>query len=238
VPEVYTQLRPEQLALFDNAHLIVTLRDIASIAVRNSLSEYKQAMTALRDAVSQLAALVTYIGSVSAPSLLLSYEKALIFPGDFVDTLLLFCGLTCDAALRARLVGLVEPNRKNYLGRARRIYRGRIDGVAYGCVFGWCQRIGSNDPVRDPATGTDRRAAGPARTPRPPPAPARLFEVADGARSPPRATRPRRSVPRPRQAPSGPDRRRQAPAPDARPMVSGSECRRGSTARRRLRHPH
>jgi hypothetical protein len=148
VPEVYTQLRPEQLTLFDNAHLIVTFRDIASIAVRNSLSEYKRAMTALRDAVSQLDALVTYIGSVSAPSLLLSYEMALIFPRDFVDTLRLFCGLTCDAALRARLVGLVEPNRKNYLGRARRISRGRIDGVAHGCVFGWCQRIGSNDLVR------------------------------------------------------------------------------------------
>jgi hypothetical protein len=148
VPEVYTHLHPERLTLFDNPHLIVTFRDIASIAVRNSLSEYKEVMTALRDAVSHLDALVTYIGSVRAPSLLLSYEKALIFPGDFVDTLLLFCGLTSDAALRARLLGLVEPNRKDYLSRARRVYRGRIDGIAHGCVFGWCQRIGSNDPVR------------------------------------------------------------------------------------------
>jgi hypothetical protein len=148
LPEIYAHLRPDQLPLFDNAHLIVTFRDIASIAVRNSLSEYRQAMTALRDAVTQLDALVTYIGLVSAPSLLLSYEKALIFPGDFVDTLLLFCGLPSDAALRARLIGLVEPNRQDYLSRTRRIYRGRIDGVAHGCVFGWCQRIGSNDPVR------------------------------------------------------------------------------------------
>ena len=148
LPEIYAHLRPEQLSLFDNAHLIVTFRDIAAIAVRNSLSEYKPAMTALRDAVSQSDALVTYIGSVSARSLLLSYEKALIFPPDFVDTLLSFCGLASDAALRARLIGLVAPNRTDYLSRARRIYRGRIDGVAHGCVFGWCQPIGSNDPVR------------------------------------------------------------------------------------------
>jgi hypothetical protein len=147
MPQVHTDLRPEQLALFDNAHLIVTFRDIAAIAVRNSLSEYKDAMTALRDAVGQLAGLVAYLDSVSAPSFLLSYEKALIFPEDFVDALLLFSGLPSDAALRARLVGLVEPNRKAYLGRARRIYRGRIDGFAHGCVLGWCQRIGSNDPV-------------------------------------------------------------------------------------------
>jgi hypothetical protein len=148
IPQVHTDLRPEQLALFDNAHLIVTFRDIAAIAVRNSLSEYRDAMTALRDAVGQLAGLVAYLDSVSAPSLLLSYEKALIFPGDFVDALLLFSGLPSDAAVRGRLVGLVEPNRKAYFSRARRIYRGRIDGFAHGCVLGWCQRIGSNDPVR------------------------------------------------------------------------------------------
>jgi hypothetical protein len=148
LPELHTHLRPDQLALFDNAHLIVTFRDIAAIAVRNSLSEYQDAMTALRDAGSQQAALSTFIGSASAPGLLLSYEKALIFPEDFVDALLRFCGLPSDAALRARLISRVEPNRKDYLSRARRIYRGRIDGVAHGCVFGWCQRIGSNDPVR------------------------------------------------------------------------------------------
>src|SRR5208282_198173 len=123
-------------------------RDDVSIAVRNSLSEYNEAMTALRDAVSQLAALVAYIDNVSAPSLLLSYEKTLIFPADFVDALLSFCALPSDAALRARLIGLVEPNRKDYVGATRRIYRGRIDGVGHGCVFGWCQRVGSNDPVR------------------------------------------------------------------------------------------
>jgi len=148
LPEVYTHLRVEQLALFDNAHLIVPFRDIASIAVRNALSEYNEAMTALRDAVGQLAALVAYIDRAGGPSLLLSYEKALIFPADFVETLLSFCGLPSDAALRARLVGLVEPNRKDYVGAVRRIYRGRIDGVGHGCVFGWCQRIGSSDPVR------------------------------------------------------------------------------------------
>lgn len=146
LPKVY--LPVDRLALFDNARLIVTFRDIASIAVRNSLSEYKAAMTGLRDAVSQLEALVTYIDSASVPSLLLSYEKALIFPEGFIDALLRFSGVPGDAALRARLIGVVEPNRPDYLSRARRLYRGRIDGIAHGCVFGWCQRIGSNDPVR------------------------------------------------------------------------------------------
>jgi hypothetical protein len=164
IPLVHTYLRPKQLALFDNAHLIVPFRDIASIVVRNSLSEYKEAMTgspaavhqlehqeamtALREAVRQLDAMLKFMGNVSTPNLLLSYEKALIFPGDFVDTLVQFCDLPTNAALRARLVGLVEPNRKDYIARARRIYRGRIDGVIDGRLFGWCQQIGSTDPVQ------------------------------------------------------------------------------------------
>jgi hypothetical protein len=147
-PLLYTSLQPEQLALFDNAHLIVPFRDIASIAVRNSLSEYKDAMAALRDAVSQLDSMVGYVGSVSAPSLLFSYEKALIFPGDFIETFMRFCGLPSNAALCARLASLVEPNRKDYLARARRVYHGKVDGVEGGSIFGWCQLLGSTDPVR------------------------------------------------------------------------------------------
>lgn len=147
-PLAYTHLQPEQLALFDNAHLIVTFRDVASIAVRNSLSEYSDAMVALREAVRQLDALVTFIGKANASSLLLSYEKALLFPGDFVDTLMQFAGLPNNPVLRARLASLVEPNRREYLTHARRIYQGRIDGVVGGNLLGWCQLLGSNEPVR------------------------------------------------------------------------------------------
>jgi hypothetical protein len=163
MPLVYAHLHPAQVALFENAHLIVPFRDIAAIVVRNSLSEYKEALTgsgeavrqrpnpgamaALRGAVSQLNALLTFLDTVSAPSLLLSYEKALIFPGEFIDALVRFCGLPANANLRARLIGLVEPNRQHYLTRARRIYRGRIDAVVDGRMFGWCHQIGSTDPV-------------------------------------------------------------------------------------------
>jgi hypothetical protein len=147
-PLAYTHLQPEQLALFDNAHLIVMFRDIASIAVRNSLSEYREPMAALREAVTQLDALVTFIGTASASSLLLSYEKALLFPGDFVDTLMQFAGLPSNPVLRTRLAGLVEPNRREYITHARRIYQGRVDGVVGGHLLGWCQLLGSNEPVQ------------------------------------------------------------------------------------------
>ena len=102
VPVIYTHLRPEQLALFNNPHLIVPFRDIASISVRKTLSEYKDSMHALRETVEQLDAMVTFLASTSVPTLLVSYEKAVTLREDFVDALIGFCGLPDSAALRAR----------------------------------------------------------------------------------------------------------------------------------------
>jgi hypothetical protein len=126
---IYTDLRPEHLALFDNPHLIVPFRDIACIAVRKSLSEFKDTIQAMREAVDQLDAMVTFLAAANTPNLLLSYEKALLFREDFVDTLMRFCGLPDNAALRARLIELIEPNRRHYIDHARQMFRGFVNGV-------------------------------------------------------------------------------------------------------------
>jgi hypothetical protein len=147
VPVIYTHLRPEQLPLFDNPHLIVPFRDIVSISVRKSLSEYKDTMHALREAVGQLDAMVTFLDSASAPSLLLSYEKAVLFRANFVDALMRFCGLPDNAALRGRLIDLIEPNRRHYIGHARQTFRGILEGVVDDWIHGWCQLIGDLAPV-------------------------------------------------------------------------------------------
>lgn len=147
VPVAHTHLRPEHLALFANAHLIVPFRDIASISVRKSISEYKDTMGALREAVGQLDAMVTFLDSANVPSLLLSYEKAVLFREDFVDALMRFCGLPDNAALRARLIGRIEPNRRHYIDHARQMFRGLVEGVVGDCLVGWCQLIGDPDPV-------------------------------------------------------------------------------------------
>ncbi len=147
VPVAYTHLRPEHLALFNNPHLIVPFRDIASISVRKTLSEYKDSMQALRETVEQLDAMVTFLGNVNVPSLLLSYEKAVTLREDFVDALIGFCGLPDSAGLRARSVELIEPNRRHYIDHARQTFRGLVEGIFDDCILGWCQLIGDNSPV-------------------------------------------------------------------------------------------
>jgi hypothetical protein len=146
-PMLCRPLGHEDIARFSDPHVIVTFRDPVSVAVRTSLSEYQEPMRLVRTAVEDQAAITTFIERLRCPTLLLSYEKSLAFPGDFIDAILQFCGLPRGAALRERLVRVIEPNRQTYIAQARRRYEGMIDGVAGGCLHGWCRLTDAADPV-------------------------------------------------------------------------------------------
>jgi hypothetical protein len=134
-------------ALFCDPRVIVAFRDPVSVAVRTSLSEYREPMQALRNAIDDQAALVTFVDRLQCPTLLVSYEKSLMFPGDFIDAILQFCDLPRNEALRDRLIALIEPNRQTYIAQARRRYEGVIDGITDGYLHGWCRLTGGTDPV-------------------------------------------------------------------------------------------
>jgi hypothetical protein len=146
-PMLSRALQPPQLDLFDTPRLIVTLRDPVAMAVRTSLSEYREPMRSLREAAADQMALLAFIGELACPSLLLSYEKALAFPGDVIAAILRFCGIPCDDALRARLCAIAEPNRPRYLAGARRRIEGLIEGVRDGQLYGWCRLTQWDEPV-------------------------------------------------------------------------------------------
>jgi hypothetical protein len=147
LPMLCRWLDPDDMALFHDPHVIVPFRDAVAISVRASLSEYQEQMPALRQAADELGAMVAFADRLHCPKLLLSYEKALVFPGDFVDAITRFCDLPESEALRARLVGLIEPNRPSYIAGARRRYEGIIEGVTEGRLYGWCRLTGVADPV-------------------------------------------------------------------------------------------
>jgi hypothetical protein len=146
-PMLSQSLGNDHLALFSDPHIIIPFRDPVSVAVRNSLSEYREPMKALRTAVDDQSALLSFIERLDCPTLLLSYEKSLVFPGDFIDTILQFCGLPRSDGLRDSLIRLIEPNRQLYVAQARRRFEGMIDGVSGGSLHGWCRLTGDTDPV-------------------------------------------------------------------------------------------
>ena len=135
------------IALFSNPHVIVPVRDAVAVAVRRSLSDYEDAMPALRSTIAAMAQMMAFIDRLQCPTLLLSYEKSLVFPGDFIAAITRFCDLPQTGTLREQLVRLIEPNRKPYIDVVRRNFGGAIEGVANGRLHGWSHLTGSVDPV-------------------------------------------------------------------------------------------
>jgi hypothetical protein len=96
------------------------------------------AMRALRSSIADQSALMEFIGQLSCPNLLLSYEKTLNFSEDFIDLILRFCDILPSAALGTRMLAIIEPNRPRYLATARRPFDGLIEGVRDGQLYGRC----------------------------------------------------------------------------------------------------
>src|SRR6185437_9469836 len=141
VPNIHGFLRYTDLSRFRNPHLVLIFRDPLAVAVRNAISEYFDQLTTLSDAVVALGSVVAFVQNTDCPSLLMSYEKALIFPDEFVGTLTGFCGLSPDPEARRRVVDLVRPNPETYLRGARRQFAGSVDALHNGILHGWCCQI-------------------------------------------------------------------------------------------------
>jgi hypothetical protein len=146
-PRLCYALDAADLRWFDRPHVIVTFRDPVSMAVRTSLSEYREPMRTMRDVIADQNAMMAFISQLDCPNLLLSYEKILMFPQDFIDAMLAFCDIPCGAELRARLLATIEPNRPRYLISARRRFDGLIEGVRGGQLYGWCALTKSAEAV-------------------------------------------------------------------------------------------
>jgi hypothetical protein len=147
LPNLHAFLEHQEIARFRNPHLIVIFRDPVAVAVRNALSEHYPEMQALTSATNAAYSLSRFVERVGCPVLLLSYEKALLFPGMLIDNLLAFCGLRLDDATRNQMFLRVQPNRAEYLEAARRRFVGAIDGMLDGQLYGWCAQEGRVDPV-------------------------------------------------------------------------------------------
>jgi hypothetical protein len=156
-PMLCDVLAPADLSLFSDPHVIVPMRDPIAVAVRRSLSEFHQPMPTLRDAAKALAAMVEFVDRLDCPVLLLSYEKSLVFPADFIDAIVRFGDLPRGEALRERLIGLIEPNRKDYIDVVRRQYTGIIEGITDGWLCGWSRLTASADPVALELLADDRQ---------------------------------------------------------------------------------
>jgi hypothetical protein len=148
LPMLCQWLKAEHVELFHQPHVAVIFRDPVAISVRATLSDLQTQAEALRAAAQELDTMLRFATALPCPTLLVSYEKALVFPHAFIDTLLHFSGLPQNEAMRQHLLSAIAPNRPDYIQGTRRRFEGVIEGIRDGSLCGWCRLTGTGSPVR------------------------------------------------------------------------------------------
>lgn len=147
-PEIQTWLTTERFQLFRKPKVILTFRDPVAISRRNAVAEYIEEQIAFRMAIDGTVELGKFIQRLPCPALLVSYEKVIVTPTNFVNGLLAFCGLTVSDEAREAMIAAIEASPEKYMRGAALRFRGVIDGVSSSRrLFGWCYRDYSDAPV-------------------------------------------------------------------------------------------
>lgn len=147
MPDLHLFLQHSELHRFRNPHLLVIFRDPTAVAARNVLSEHADGIQAVLEATSAMHALTQCVCASGLPYLFLSHEKALLFPQDFISSVLAFCGIAADDTTLAALRQHVQPNRAQYVMTSRRTFEGSVDGWLDGRLCGWARHLGHLEPV-------------------------------------------------------------------------------------------
>jgi hypothetical protein len=138
LPNLHEFLPVSKASRLRSPRYIFIFRDPLAIARRNELSVQSEATKAIREASQHLMKLIWYASELKCPVLLLSYEKVLQDPGNFIDDICKFGGLSSHADVRAEAISVVTPNQPVYIWLAQRVFKGRIDKIAAKKLIGWC----------------------------------------------------------------------------------------------------
>ncbi len=147
IANLHAYLTADRVRWFRNPRLVVTFRDPVAIAVRDSLSEHFDVREAMTFASHAIVSMAAFIERTGCPTLLLSYEKAIANPPQFLNALLPFCGIEADADQMEKLIHLVLPNNPAYLAKANSHFEGFVEGVMQNHIYGWCNQVNFLEPV-------------------------------------------------------------------------------------------
>ena len=147
IPSIHGFLDPIEIGMFRTPHVIVMMRDVAAVAQRHAIAEGMAPGAALFEAVSGTTELMAFVQALSCPVAVMSYEKAVCYPAAFVDALLAFVSVEADAARRAELARLIEPDSTAYQQVATRVFQGYVDGFIGRHLVGWCRDANNATPL-------------------------------------------------------------------------------------------
>lgn len=131
-------------ALFSDVVYVVVFRDILAIAKRNVISMNEHYLKEMFKAAFINFGLLTLISLTKKPALLLSYEKALLFPEGVVADLSKFLNIADEEKITAA-IEFIKPSPVDYRIRSTTTaklntelaYFGYLDSVAKDKIIGW-----------------------------------------------------------------------------------------------------
>lgn len=134
--------------VFDRARYIFIYKDIFAISQRNSISMQSEILPEMQRALNQYARTLEFLGSTSAPAMLLSYEKTLLDPVNLINSLIAFCRLTPSTDQINSAVNFVRPDPQDYLDASRITKaQGWIDKISSRAIYGWAHYLHKDTPA-------------------------------------------------------------------------------------------
>lgn len=124
---------------------VFIFKDILSIAQRNSISMLSEVLPGMQNALNQYKNALKFLGEKKHHAMLVSYDKAVAYPDELVNSLISFYGLTPNKNQIMDAVSFIMPNSDAYLD-ATRITKahGRLGGIQGRRIYGWARYIHAN----------------------------------------------------------------------------------------------
>jgi hypothetical protein len=133
--------------MFREPVYIVVFRDILAIANRRAVSLDKSLLKEMFVSNWHNLCLLLFLAFTKRPTLILSYEKALLSPEDFVKGLAKFLEINNHSKIE-EAIQFITPSPANYLMRSDSNYFGYLDHVDSTKIAGWALSLADKNPIK------------------------------------------------------------------------------------------
>lgn len=138
-----TLLKSNWKNLFREPVYIVIFRDVFAIANRRSVSRGLDLFSGMYASLNHYQTIINFVQQTKRPTLLISYEKVLLNPEQFVRNLADFLGIN-DQEQLDNAIAFIEPSPQAYhsMTMEHKGWRGMLENVSTTQVSGWGYREG------------------------------------------------------------------------------------------------
>lgn len=148
--------RPSSINYLDEVHFLLNspryifvYKDIMSIAQRNAISMLSELISGMQSPIDGYKKTLDFILKNKPRAMLVSYEKVMSDPFNFLKELKNFSGINPSEVNFNSAIEFISPNPENYLDNSRITKaQGRLGGVKGNQIYGWARLVHANHSAR------------------------------------------------------------------------------------------